>query len=201
MAAKIDIINMGLGHLGIDAEISDVDTERSTEARAARRFWDLALADTLRAADWSFARKKQSLALVETFEDVNLSEWQYSYELPTDCVAARRIVSGFRNETSSTRVPYDIEGDLLLCNESSVYLQYTRLNTSCEKFPPDFVLALSYRLAFLLSPTVCGSDSSAKKQEMLSLFRMAIDQAAVNSYNETQKDQTPDSEFIRVRET
>src|SRR5688500_7841828 len=108
MASKTDICNMALSNLAVGNVISDFESERSQEAAACRAFYDVALEGPLRDSPWPSAKKTATLALIE--EDPH-TEWGYSYQYPSDCITVRRIVSGTRNETSATRLPYTIVHD------------------------------------------------------------------------------------------
>src|SRR5665648_440114 len=96
MSSATEICNMALGHLASGKEIANLETERSAEAIACRRFFDSARDAVLRDFSWPFATKIKALSLIE--EDPN-SEWAYSYRYPTDCLNFRRILSGTRTDT------------------------------------------------------------------------------------------------------
>ena len=51
MASSTEIANLALSHLGNGTEIADLETERSSEASACRRFYDVALAQVLSCAE------------------------------------------------------------------------------------------------------------------------------------------------------
>lgn len=87
MSSSTEISNMALSHLAISREIAALDTERSQEAQACRRFYETVRKTVLRDYPWPFATKFATLALVE--DDPN-SEWDFSYRYPSDCLNARR---------------------------------------------------------------------------------------------------------------
>lgn len=195
------IANMALGHLGNGQEIANLDTERTQEAIAMRRFYATARDEMLREFPWPFATGRATLGLVE--EDPN-DEWAFSYRYPSDCVKARRIVGSLRNETRQSRVPYKIEQDatgiLLLTDMEDAILEYTVREEDASLYPPDFVMALSLRLAAYTAPKLTRGDAFKMGDRALKFWMLAKSYAQGNAANEQQDDELPDSEFIRSRE-
>jgi hypothetical protein len=200
MSSKVEICNMALRHLGISKEIANLDTEASQEAASLRRFYEPTRDAVFRDFNWSFTTKIAALALVE--ETPNL-EWGYSYQYPSDCVKARRILSGARTDSRQTRVPYKFirENDqkLILCDIDSAELEYSERVTNPEAYPPDFVLALSYRLAYIIAPGLTGGDPFQLGQKAYQLYVQELSRAQATALNEEQVDEEMDSEFIRIR--
>jgi len=202
MASRTEIANMALGHIGVGKKIANIDTEteRSQEATACRQFYDIALAATLRDFAWPFATRIEELGLVE--EDPN-SEWSYSYRYPTNCVEMRRILSGTRTDTHQSRVPFriihDASGKLILTDQENAEAEYTILASDPLQYPPDFILAFSYRLATYIIPQITTGDQFTIGKGLLQLYMLEIRRAQTNAANEEQPDQEPDSEFDRIR--
>lgn len=200
-SSKTEVCNLAISHLGISKEIANVETERSAEAGACRRFYDTARDVTLRDFVWPFATKIQALGLVE--EDPN-TEWSYSYRYPTDCLKFRRILSGIRNDTRQSRVPYriarDSSGLLIFTDAPSAVAEYTIQEETVTRFPDDFVMALSFRLAAYIAPRVTGGDPFKLGARALELFQFELNKAECTAVGEEQDEQHPDSEFIRTRE-
>jgi hypothetical protein len=200
-SSDTEICNLALSHLGVGKEIANLETEKSQEASACRRMYSIALDQTLREFDWPFARKIAALNLVE--EDPN-DEWAYSYRIPTDCVAFRRVFSGIRNDSRSTRTPTEIGQDttglILLTDKEDAVGRYTKRVTNVQLYPPDFVMALSLRIAFLVAPRVAGGDPFKVGDAAMKNYMVEIEKARINSIREEQDDELPESEFIRERE-
>jgi hypothetical protein len=200
MTAKIDICNLALSHLANSSEIADLDAEQSKEAQACRRFFDVTRDEVLRDFPWPFAMTQGALAQVAVNPTI---EWGYSYRLPTGCLNFRRILSGIRNDTRQSRILYrlgqDDTGDLIYTDQSSAQAEWTTRITNTERFRPDFVLALSYLLAFRIGPRVAGDKvkvvADAQQNYYVQLYK-----AKANAANEEQLDDSPDSEFERARE-
>lgn len=200
MASKIGICNMALSHLGLSKEIANFDTEKSEEAGACRRYYDEALYRTLRDFYWPFATKIASLALVEV--DPN-TEWAYSYRYPIDCVDVHRILSGDRNDTRQSRVPFKIAQDaaglLIFTDTTDAEIEYTIKAENPLYYPSDFVMFFSFYLAFLIAPRVTGGDQFKLGDRALKLYVGELMMAKKKALNEGQIDEEPDSEFIRER--
>jgi hypothetical protein len=201
MASETEIANLALSHLGIGKEISNIDTERSDEANASRRFYQICRDTVLRDFKWPFATKVAELALVE--EDPT-TEWAYSYTYPTDCLMARRILSGVRNDSRQSRVPYTISygtaSKVIFTDIENAELEYTVKVTDSQRFPDDFVLALSYKLAAVMAPRLTSGDPFKLGVLAANAYDRFIKIAAANSYNEEQQDEVVESEFVRYRE-
>lgn len=201
MATKIGIINQALSHLAISKEISNLDTDRSEEAATARRFYDTALEDTLRDFKWPFATRIAALALVET--DPN-DEWDYSYRYPTDCLRVRRILSGIRNDTRQSRVPYkvasDSQGILIFTDQEDAEIEYTVRFEDPQFYPSDFAMAFSYCLAYLMAPRITGGDQFRLGDRAFKLYQYQLSKAESNALNEEQAEEEPESQFVRDRE-
>jgi len=199
MASKTEICNMALSHIS-NKEIADYDTESSEEARVCRIFYPTAYLATLRDFFWPFATRTKSLTLIE---ENPTTEWAYSYRYPTDCVDIKRILSGIRNDTRQSRVPFQISNDdvgtLILCDQVSAYAEYTVNNVSTERFSPDFLLAFSYRLANYLAPRLTGGDPFKMQEKVMALYKIELSKAKANALNEGQPDEEPLSEFQRIR--
>ncbi len=205
-ASKTEICNLALAHLGQQKGIDDFDNDRGAPARACRLFYDETLRATFRDFAWPFATKFAELALVTTLEvdDTHPStEWKYAYRYPADAVSFRRIPSGTRNDTRQTKVPYrlyeDVAGTLLLTDMEDAVGEYTFLREDVERYPSDFVLALSRRLAAYIAPTVTAGDPFKLQDKNFKLYLMELQAAQGTAGNEEQAEELPDSEHLNAR--
>lgn len=200
-SSKTQIANLAISNLGIGKEISDLDSDSSEEARACRRYYEEARDTVLRDFPWPFATKIATASLIE--EDP-VTEWNYSYRYPSDCLMIRKLLSGQRNDSRNSRVPYRIASDdsgrLFYTDLEDAEFEYTSRNESVEMYPSDFVVALSYRLAAYIAPRISGGDHINMHERMMGMYMQEISNAQANSFNEEQVDQVVDSEFIRARE-
>ena len=201
MASNTEIANLALSHIGVGKEIANLDTEKSQEAVAIRRFYDTLLDRTLRQFPWPFARKEIALALVRETPD---GEYQFEYRYPTDCVLFRRIKSGLRNDTRQSRIKYRISRDssglLVLTDEQNAESEFTLRETDAGRYPSDFVMAFSFLIAYIVAPRLTKGDPFKLQRSVLTLFVQEISAARAAAANEEQLDEKPESQFIRERE-
>jgi len=200
-SSKTEICNLALSHLGIGTEISNVDTEQSTDAATMRRFYEIAKDECFRDFNWPFATKFATLALVE--EDPT-EEWGFSYRYPSDCLRLRRILSGVRNDNRQSRVPYKIGQDdsglLIYTDMEDAEIEYTKMSDDPSLYPSDFTMALSYKLAFYVAPRLAKGDPFGLGQKSAQNYMLYMNKAANNALNEQQDEEDPQAEYIRSRE-
>lgn len=190
---------MALSHLGVSKEVAS-ETEQSKEAAACRRFYDVVIQALLKDYSWPFASKIATLNLIE--ENPN-SEWGYSYRYPSDCLFFRRILSGSRNDTEATRVPYEISQDnagrIILTDFPDAEGGYTINITDESYFTADFVLAASYRLAAYVAPRITAGDPFGLASKAMQNYILELSRSVANSFNENQAITLQDTESIAAR--
>lgn len=201
MSSIADICNLALSHLGVSVEIQDLDTERSLEAQACRRFYVPTRRELLRDFPWPFAQRKYTLALVETF---TAGEWAYSYRFPADALAVSRSVTSLgRLTTRALQPPFslgsDTVGRLVYSSESPGEFWVTVDVTDTEQYPPDFVQAFALKLAAWIAPRITNGDESKLGERALRLYAYQLSIARANAANEQDLGQPIDSEFITER--
>ena len=199
--SKTTIANLALSHLGIGKEISILETEQSTEAKAIRPVFDTCARKVLRDFSWPFATRFVSLGLLDT--PVPGAQWEFAYQYPSDCLNFRKILSDVRNDTPDTVVPYRIAygdaGQIILTDKESAVAEYTVYVDDTSRYTPDFELALSYLIAAMIAPKVTAGDPAKLGQRALQLYSYEIENAKKNASNEEQREQAPEAEAIRVR--
>lgn len=200
MASRVEICNLAILRLGSTQFIEDLDNEKSTQAALMRQLYDRMRKATLRDFPWPFATGFAALALVE--EDP-IDEWAYSYRYSTGCLRLRRILSGNRNDTRSSRVSYKLTNDsaglLVYTDQENAEIEYTTDFDDPTFFPEDFVSALAWRLSAEAAPGLTGGDPHGLGKRALQMYVGEIQLARANALNEEQTDEAPDSEFIRER--
>lgn len=199
--SKTQLCNMALSHLGTGKEIADLDTEKSEEASACRRFYDIARKATLRDIKWPFAKTFGALGLVSTNPT---TEWLYSYRYPSDCVKFIRILSGVRNDTRQSRVPYilgrDSQGVLIYTDEVNAVAEYTFDLDDPVLYTPDFDIMFSIGLAIYVAPRLTKGDPFKMQDTLRKYYMVEKLRAQSSSLNEEQSEEDPRSEFERARE-
>lgn len=201
MASSLTICNKALALLGVATPIASL-TERSAEAYACNLFFEEVRDATLRDFEWPFTTKFEALVVDE--EEPN-DEWAFSYVYPSDCLAIRKILSGVRNDTEDTKVPYEIGvnadgATVIFCDLEDAVLKYSLKVTDANRYTSDFMLALSLHLASFIAPMLTGGDKFKLGERSLVKYLSYIAAAQANSVNEINSDVRPESEFIRGRE-
>jgi hypothetical protein len=190
-------------------------TEPSANAQACLVFYDTTRDEVLREFNWPFARRYAALALVGGTLTVAVTmDFQYSYRLPADLLRARRILSGNRNDTPETQIPFrigsDVTGGLLYTDFSIIaatsmtplqpQLEYTAELSAEARFAPDFVQAFAFKLAFYMAPSISqGGDAGKLGARAFQRYQATMAQAEATALNEQVPDQTVESSFIRTR--
>lgn len=204
MSSKVDVWNMALGHLGVTTTIAS-PTENTKERKTMERYYEPTLEAVLRDRDWPFATGFKNPGLVTDFttSDDPTNEWSYSYRYPTDCLRVRRII-GNEGRISANKIPFrtvsDDNGRLIYTDQEDAKIEYTRRITDPARFPPDFMLAISFRLAAYAAPALTRGDQMQLGKRAFQIYVAEFGLAAANAMNEEQVDRNqPDSEFIRER--
>lgn len=203
MADKTGACNLAISHLGHSKEIADVDTERSAEAAACRRYYAPALAEALRDFPNPSTTVIQPLALVEDLRETDGAEWSFSYRYPSDCAKAIRIPSGTRNDSETTRVPYriisDDQGKLIMTDMEDATLEYCKNTDDPSKWQPDFLMAFTLLLAFYVAPRITAGDPFKLGERSYRAYLLSASKSKANAIGEQQSEQPPDSEYITSR--
>lgn len=202
-----EICNMALGHLGVDNDIAELDTERSVEARVCRKFFDTTRDQCLRDFPYPFAKKIETLSEITNAEDDDddhpTDEWDYQYAVPSDCLMPRRILSGSRQDSRDTRVPflesYGDAGQVIFTDKDEAVLEYTKRVDEAVRYPADFAMMMSLRLAAVIAPQLTGGDPFKLGERCLAKYMMELKIARANAANEEQPEEHPDAESIRAR--
>lgn len=184
MPSSIDICNTALSHLGNARRVASIDPpDGSVEADLCASFLPLALNEMLEGADWSFVRKRVTLALLPTNES---QVWRFAYAKPSDCLFARRILTNDSTKAEQDSADFDTEQDIIYANQADAVLVYTGPLTSFAKLSPSAGTALSYLLAAYLAGPIVKGDEGAKTAGTLrkvaaSILRTAVTQDANRS--------------------
>ena len=201
MASKTGTCNLSLGHLGISKEIGNIETEKSASAAACRRYFDISLDEVFRDFVWPFANKYADLGLVE--ESPN-EDWAYSYRYPSDCRRLQKILSGIRNDTNDTRVPYelgnDANGKLIFTDKENAQVKYTVFISDAGLYTSDFIMMHSFLLAAYIAPRITGGDPFGLRKDAFNFYLLSQGKAQDNALNEQGNEKPVEAESIRARE-
>jgi hypothetical protein len=197
---QVGIYNMALGQCGVSRFINSV-TDQTSEARTCNIFWENVRDQVLARIDWLFARRSAILELTT----LTSNAWKYVYAYPSDCLAAREVVSGqdFFLKRYQHDAPFEVAenecggGLVVLANERDAMLTYTARITTYTLWSPAFVNCLS----LLLGSKIAGPLSSNPKyaNQLGSAYEVALQDAAASSLNEQHARPDAESELILTR--
>jgi hypothetical protein len=111
-----------------------------------------------------------------------------------------------RLDTEGTRTPYELARDdigqlIYMDYASPITVQFTYREENTERYPADFVIALSFLLASYIAPSVSGGDPKQMGDRALGRYERLISRAERNSAREGQvQDRPQEAEMIRVRD-
>ena len=188
----VDICNRALARLGEKPNITSIDPpEGSVSAMHCAIFYPMVLSTLLERHHWTFARKRQRLAMTS----LEAGRWEYAYARPHDCVRILNLfagndtsVSSKRNKHIQTDKAIDVEyyevyriGDqLVICTDiRDAFIEYITNDIPIGMYSPSFTEALSLFLAVDLAGAILGGDTGMKVAgQYLQLAEMAFVKAA-----------------------
>lgn len=140
MASKVTICNLALAKLGASSDLISI-TDNTVEAKLCNLWFNQVVDDVISEGYWSSTIRRTSLSLT-----TNTPAYGYSYEfqLPVDpfCLKVIEI-----NEEVPGTYDYEIEGDKLLANVSTISILYAARLTDTQGFGPFLTRAIISKLA------------------------------------------------------
>ncbi len=191
------IANLALSHVGTKSTIESLN-EDSAEAKECKLWYDFAREETLKAHNWSFARKRFTLAL---HGDDAPDEWAYRYQYPADALAIHHLVNPAG--AAADPVPFAVEMNndgmtkTILTDLESACAVYTFNQQVTAFFTPYFIKLLARLLAHYVAFALTGKMSLANKQ--FTIYETLLPKAPAHDANEGQKAPPRDVDWIRAR--
>ena len=195
----IDICNISLSHIGQGIEIASLQ-EESEAAAALNRYYEQTRNIVFGEFAWPFARTYSYLTLLE---DNPNEEWRYAYLYPQECIKISRVLSGIRNDTEHTRIPYIVSSYLtnktIMTDKEEASVEYTRLITDTSRYPAEFIMALSFMLAHMIAPRITRGNHRTLSSYALSSYNTMIIRAKTIAMVEERPDKRHESTFVQSR--
>lgn len=152
--------------------IADISADTSKEAKACRIFYPIAKTAVLRSFAWPFAKKTVDLAAVSTglygkwythFQYPSNALWIVDvYPTPTVAIQSDWATGAWRNPLiNSWEVIGGTTSALIGSNLTAATADYIEdiADENAFRFTPDFVEALTFKLAYELASVLLKSDS------------------------------------------
>lgn len=163
MASVVKICNLALAKIG-EEQITSL-TEASKAARLCNLTYEPIRDAVLRAHPWNFAVYRETLAL-----DTTAPAYEYSarFALPSDFL---RLIGTNMLDTSE----YVIESGYILCDESSLIVQFIKRIEDPNQFDWLFIECLSAKIAAELA--IPMADNRALSVDLFNLYNMKLAEA------------------------
>lgn len=178
MTSKVGIVNLALFHLG-EAPITSL-SDSGKPATTMSQLWDTTRDAELRAAHWSFAIERTSLAALSSAPSFGYAR---QFELPADFIRAvqvgERIINprtignthAARWNYDSTRALFTIEGSAIHSDEAApLKLRYVKRVENVGLYDPLFVQSLALHLAMAGGRRI-SSMTAADRNELAAQHR------------------------------
>ena len=153
--SNTSICNMSLARIGAKRINSYEDsTDTDLAAIYCRLFYTQTVKSLMRSHLWRFARTRSILS-----QDTSDPEfqWEYAYLLPSDFLRHILVYDGSDLPEGRTYVSYELEGNRLLIDESSVYLKYIKWVESPADWDVLFIETIILQLASKLVLPLSGA--------------------------------------------
>ena len=128
------------------------------ESSACDRLYSDIRDSTLATYPWTFSFKKIQLAQLLT---APTSVWKYQYQLPGDKISNPRAVYNSANPGSPVQKDWEIQGDVMLTNLTSVYIDY-QYSLGEFAMPQYFVQLLKYMMSWHLAMPITEQTDKAQ---------------------------------------
>ena len=195
--SDVQICNLALSHIGARSTISSLN-EQSAEAQQCKAWYDIVRKDILQRHNWSFARRRLTMALIEQNP---APEWRYRYALPHDWIAVRYLEHPAGADADA--LPFDLEASLsgaemtLLTNADAAKAIYTFDQTYTNMFSDKFRITLSWGLAAVLAVPITGDERRAQYAQQI--YMTVLEQAMGSDAGQAISEPPREAEAIRAR--
>lgn len=164
MSTDVKICSDALVELGL-APINSF-TDLNDRTLAAWNLFPQVRNFLLRSHTWNCAIKR---VVLSPDTQAPAFGWASAFSLPSDCL---RVLSVTPNRE---RVPYEVEGGKVLCDEGAVYLRYVFRNEQPATYDPALFRALTLAMAAVLAIPACEDQGKKqeKERELMAVMRTA----------------------------
>ncbi len=194
--SKVKIYNLTLNNLGESTTIQNT-SQQDPKTITLNNYYDVAIKQVLKDFDWNFASTFRELT--STGSACLNPKYVYEYSYPNDCLVARELVSGagVSENINFQVITNQSSKKVINTNISPAYLRYTRFVSNESYFTADFVMAMSWYLAFLTSTAITGS--STKKKEAYDAYQEMISKSQIANANEGYEDEIVQVSWLDAR--
>lgn len=193
------IINIALGRAHINARLTDLSTDTTSEAKAARDVYEGVRDALLRKYLWSFAKKRVELAEVVTAPAFGVER---AFALPADFL---RVISLHPSDSNFAKIRYGLETvevagfptRVIVTNATTLFLLYVAKQTSTELMDPMFRDVLAWELGEHFALVV--QKSNAQAEYCAKRAKAALNEAKGTSSIENWPEDFPAGSWVNQR--
>ena len=153
---QTDLVNEALDLVGEDP-IGDLFDASDARALICRRHFDDVRLTVMRDSEWNSLEARMTLPSVVMPTEF-AGEWDHAYQLPVDCVKVRRVAgtnqSAYRQDFGAAKIAFRIAQKLLLSNETTVILVYTKDQPVTPLFDAGLYRAIVLLMASQLAAAI-----------------------------------------------
>ena len=163
---KAKIFNIVLKNLRVTSSIQNAN-QNDKNTVVLNEFYETARDQVLKDFDWNFANSYRELSLTGNIPQN--PKFLYEYDYPNDCLFAREIIPYSENETVEFEIAANASGNKVInVNQVPAILRYTKKVENETFYSTEFIMALSWYLAFLSAPSICGN--RATQNDCLAIY-------------------------------
>jgi len=167
--SEISICNQALGWLG--ANLITSFNDNTVESNLCEANYALIRDTVLEETSWSFALKRKELPALA---DAELG-YSHAFQLPVDCITLIRAYKTTEFRTIDT-LDYVLEDRKILTNNGACFIKYVFKQNDVQRYTPNFIQALAFRIASDLAIPL--TKSAALQKQYLGLYQMRISDAS-----------------------
>ena len=207
--SEVRICNMALSRIGASSAIESL-TEGSAESNECNLWYNFSRKQALAASDWSFARRR--LTLATHGDDPPDGVWGFRYQYPSDCVVLRKIqnptgasliVQDEDAVSAQDAIPFEVETDdnqdtlSILTDLDDAVGVYTFDLQTVTLFSEFFVILLATGLSVNIAYALTGKSEIVQAQT--EAFIRLSGAAAASNANERVSKAPREAEWVRGR--
>lgn len=212
MSTEAIVCNMALAHCGAEGRIATL-TESSKEARALNRFWTETALELQTEHIWNFNTRVGVLNRLGDPTIAYSQRWPHNYRRPSDCIRFQDVlpppddqgtISDLVLAGRPQQIPYEIisdtDGEMILTSMEDAAARYSVFIPEVAKWPSNFRIAMSFRLATYILPSFVGkTDRGTLLQRTKALYELSLEKAREVNARERVEEEVGDGDMIDSR--
>jgi hypothetical protein len=187
--SETSIANLAsVSHLGCN-KITNLDDEQ-TEAIVMKASFAHCRDTVLEEGAWRFANTRDQWVPLSSTDNWAFT---YAYSIPSEVIRIIRAT----DSPKKTSFVWEIGGDKVFCDSSTLYVQYTKRITNTNQFTNGFTNALALYLAYYNCMAL--TENQGMKDRLFAEYNKALDDARTNDGMQGVAEQINSTSTIDVR--